>query len=133
MSVPSALLREDERSTPALWDPDLLGFAALLFTPVFGSVLLGRNWQALGEGGEAKVAKRWVVVSLLMLIPSLAMPAVYVAYYLAWYFVAMRKQISYVRIRHRGVYRRRFWAVPLFAGLLVLVSIVGGIAFLALR
>ena len=128
---PDADLEEDH--TPVLWDPDLLGLATLVFTPIFGSVLLGKNWQALGEAAEAKVAKRWLIASLVMLIPCLAMPAVYVAYYIAWYFIALRKQMSYVQVRYRGVYRRQFWALPLFFGLLVFVFVAGSIAFFAVR
>lgn len=123
---------EDDH-TPMLWDPDLLGLAALPFTPIFGSILLGRNWQELGEAGEAKIATRWLIVSLLMLIPCLALPAVYIAYYVAWYFIAMRKQIAYVKYRHHGAYRRRFWAMPLFFGLLVFVAIAAGIAVVAVN
>ena len=34
---------------PSLWNPDVAGAWSLLFTPIFGSVLLLKNWRAIGR------------------------------------------------------------------------------------
>ena len=39
---------------PALWNPDAAGAWSLLLTPIFGSVLVRKNWQAIGDEAKAR-------------------------------------------------------------------------------
>ena len=37
----------------ALWNPDAAACWSMLFTPLFGTILVIRNWEALGEPKRA--------------------------------------------------------------------------------
>lgn len=59
----------DARPSPAtaaaaLWRPSAVAVWSLVFTPVFGSYLLMRNWQALGHQRAAGAARRSLFASL---------------------------------------------------------------------
>ena len=40
---------------PVLWNPDTAGVWSVLFTTVFGSILLRWNWQAIGYSDQRQL------------------------------------------------------------------------------
>ena len=51
-----------------LWNPNAAANWSLLFTPIFGSYLQFRNWQALGKKDEADNARNWFIFSILFIL-----------------------------------------------------------------
>lgn len=97
---------------PALWNPAAAGSWSILFTPIFGSYLLMRNWDAMGEEGKARGSRNWMIVSILMLALSV-ITGIGLLYLILWYFAANRPQIQYVNERWGNDYPRQPWGKPL--------------------
>ncbi|MGJ9418793.1 hypothetical protein ACHAC9_13645 [Massilia sp. CMS3.1] len=49
---------------------------SLLFTPVFGSLLLIYNWHVLGQAHAVRSARRWLLASMAVLVLELLAGAV---------------------------------------------------------
>ena len=108
---------------PDLWNPDVAGLWSVLFTPVFGSVLLLRNWQAIEEPDQIRKARSWLGISLLAFLASLFYTPIALVYLFTWYFAWQRPQTRYIRARWGKGYPRRGWILPLFLAVLVMVAV----------
>jgi hypothetical protein len=116
-------------SVPALWNPDAAGAWSLVFSPIFGSALVLKNWQTLGQGLEVKLAWMWLAASILLLIIASFVPGLSLLnflYIIVWYFAWQKKQTDYVKKRWGKDYIRKGWAIPLLCALagLVVFSVV---------
>jgi hypothetical protein len=112
---------------PVLWNPEVAGSWSLIFNPVFGSILVLMNWQALRLKEKALGAQIWLVVSILVLIGSFFLPPslislVNITYLLIWYFSAAKPQARYIKERWGKTYPRRSWLWPLLIAFGVLFS-----------
>jgi heme/copper-type cytochrome/quinol oxidase subunit 2 len=116
----SNLQPKTAESAPSLWNPDAAGAWSLLFTPIFGSVLVMRNWQAIGEDAEVRKAKIWLGVSVVMVIAGLFVPGLALAYLIGWYFGWQKSQTKYVESRWQKSYPHKGWMVPLLIGFMSL-------------
>jgi len=94
---------------PMLWNPNAAGLWSLLFTPTFGSYLLMRNWRAIGDTRRAIIARRWMIVSAVLIAPSVIFGAIALIYLIVWYFLEQRPQYSYVMQSWGPEYPRRSW------------------------
>lgn len=106
-----------------LWRPSAVAVWSLVFTPVFGSYLLMRNWQALGQQRAALAARRWLLASLAVLALELFAGAVNrrlnggsplvqwlaLAWLGLWLLAAAAPQWQLVRRRFGRAYARRGW------------------------
>jgi hypothetical protein len=120
---------------PRLWNPDAAGAWSLIFTPVFGSILLLKNWQAIGLDGKVKAARNWLNVSIVMLVlmivvgmfdlminvtisnVSFAVDESFGWYYIfIWYFAWQKPQTKYVKEQWGKDYPRKSWRKPLQIG-----------------
>jgi hypothetical protein len=97
---------------PALWNPGAAGSWSLLFTPIFGSYLLKRNWEAIGEDAKARGSRNWMILSIVMLFVS-AISGIGLVYLIVWYFAENRPQIKYVKERWGSDYPRQPWGKAL--------------------
>ena len=61
----------ENKAAPALWNPNAAGAWSLLFTPIFGSFLLLKNWREIGADDKVRSARTWLIVSVVMLVPSM--------------------------------------------------------------
>jgi len=113
-AAPEADVRVVAADAPALWNPNAAGNWSLLFTPVFGSFLVWRNWLAIGERQRAGLV--WFIVSLVMLLPTMAVPGLGLLWLIIWYFGSARGQARQVRERWGNDYPRRPWLVPILIG-----------------
>ena len=102
---------------PSLWNPNAAGLWSMLFTPTFGSYLLWKNWAEIGDAEKTRSAKKWLIVSAAMILPSM-MSAVYIGlvYIIVWYFAFQKKQAQYVQSVFGENYIRKGWAKPLLVG-----------------
>lgn len=123
------LARDDDR--PRLWNVIAIGVWSVILTPVFGAFLVRRNWLALGDVAQARVAKRWLVGNLVTLIALLFVQtrwphtfnALLVAHTMIWFTLGAYQQK--VRVDQLGGrFRRRSWFAPLVGGFVGIVAIV---------
>lgn len=120
---------DDCPDSAALWRPSAVALWSLVFTPVFGSYLLMRNWQALGQPRAAGMARHWLRASLLMLALELCAGAINrrlnggsplvqwlaLAWLGLWLLAAAMPQWQLVRRRFGRAYARRDWNAALAA------------------
>jgi hypothetical protein len=131
--APSAGSDGQTASLPAIWNPFAAANWSLLFTPIFGAILLSMNWTALGESSRAKRALVWafatplVVIALVLLgsaggrgVAGLLQAALYFSYVAVWYFASARPQGSYVKSKYQEFYPRKPWTIPIIVGLVLL-------------
>ena len=136
------------QSAPPLWNPNAAASWSLLLSPIFGSVLHMKNWNAMGEPTKAAESKRWAIGSVtffvVFLVASVVLPEskavdglgrlAALVLLIAWYYASGKRQNAFVLSRYGKGYPRRGWAKPLslallaFAGLIVLAVLVGVVA-----
>lgn len=118
-------------TAPVLWNPNAAGAWSLLFTPIFGSILLLKNWRAIGLEDKVRSARIWLIASVVMLIPVMLIGFVGLVYIIVWYFAWQKPQATFVRERWGTDYPRKSWAQPLliaFACWFVVVLVLFAIA-----
>ncbi len=111
-----------------LWDPSAAAWWALVFSPLFSTWLMQKNWQAIGNEKEAKKAWYWIVGILIccLVLPftdytgSVALPILIV-----WYLVYGKKQYDYVKNNLQDKYKRKPWGKPLLVAVGALLVFVG--------
>jgi hypothetical protein len=118
-----------DREAPALWNPDVAGAWSLLFSPIFGSALVRRNWQVLGEKEKARAGTIWLMTSVaVFLFSMLLFPLAGFFYIIVWYFAFQRQQTLYVKERWGKAYPHKGWLIPLgvalFGWFLVWIAII---------
>jgi hypothetical protein len=86
----SELEKIDELPNIQLWNPHVAGAWSLIFTPIFGTVLIKKNWVTLEETGKAKTASIWLYVSILFTVISNWLPIVALIYIVIWYFAFLK-------------------------------------------
>ncbi|AKS43394.1 hypothetical protein [Wenzhouxiangella marina] len=128
---PKSDLQPPVEDAPAIWNPNAAGLWSLLFTPIFGASLVMKNWKAMGQPDRAGAAMIWVIVSIVMIIPSIFIPFLGLVYLIVWYFSNQRPQAVYVRERWGQGYPRRSWALPLILAVAVLFGGFFLLGFLA--
>jgi hypothetical protein len=121
------LNNQGEGVAPALWNPEAAGAWSLILNPVFGSILVLMNWQALRVAEKVRSAQIWLVVSILVLVGSFFLPTsllslVSIGYLLIWYFSAAKPQAKYIRERWGQIYPRRSWLWPLLIAFAILFT-----------
>lgn len=111
--TPSAELEEkDSFGEVTLWNPDVAGGWSIIFTPIFGSILVRKNWLTLGETKKANAGSIWIVVSCLMAFLSVLIPFVGLIYIIVWYYAYQRPQTKFVKSKV-GSYLKKNWFKPL--------------------
>lgn len=117
------------KSKPSLWNANAVASWSILFTPIFGSYLNAKNWQELGEGKRAKSSKKWLYISIGVVIVCAFLSesvALGVAAWLLviWYFAAGRKQSKYIKAELNNEYQKKAWGKPIMGGIAVLLGTV---------
>jgi hypothetical protein len=128
----------EDGTAPPLWNPGAAANWSLLFTPAFGAFLHMKNWEALGEPGKAAAAKKWIVVTLIVLaggpVVSAVLPGnksvdamlrlMQFVLLIGWYFSSGRSQMQAVKSRFGKIYPRMGWGKPILIAVLALVGLV---------
>lgn len=129
---------------PSLWNPNAAANWSLLFTPVFGSYLQMKNWEALGNNDETSNARNWLIFSIVfILFINFGTPFIWsdpvklntyprslgFLYIIVWYFSFARIQPKYVKDKLKDRYQKKSWTVPLLSA--VVIFFVSGIIILA--
>ncbi len=124
--APDAPQPESQRGhgeAPALWNPDVAGVWSIFLTPVFGSIILLRNWQSIGDEEQVKTAKTWLILSIVMLAPAFFIPFLGLVYIVVWYFAWQRHQTKYIQEVWGRNYPRKSWTKPLLIGISSILAI----------
>ena len=108
----------------ALWNPLAAVNWSWLFTPIFGTYLHMRNWQALGQPREASTAKNWFIASIIVALATMLFwgPLPGLVLMTIWYYVSGRHQIKYVRENFGSDYPRCSFVRPCFMALFILLT-----------
>ena len=109
---------------PSLWNPNAAGLWSILLTPTFGSYLLWKNWVEMGEVEKARSAKIWLIISAVLILPSVLSAFGGLVYLVIWYFAFQSKQARYVQFLVGENYIRKGWAKPLLVGFSILFAII---------
>jgi hypothetical protein len=127
-------------AAPALWNPGAAASWSLFLTPVFGAFLHMKNWEALGEPDKAAAAKKWVAITVVIIV-GLTVAAAFrpdnqalggilrlsgLGLLLTWYYASGKSQLDFVKSRYGKQYPKKGWAQPL----LIAVAAVIGFFFL---
>jgi len=118
---------------PALWNPDAAASWCLLFSPVFGTWLHMKNWEALGEPERARKARRWFIAAVTLIVAALLVPVgargndlamrlVMFLFLIVWYFVAAKPQVAYVKSNFGSDYPRKGWGWPILTAIGLLLA-----------
>ena len=116
-------LADAMHAEPALWRPSAVAAWSLLFTPVFGSLLLMHNWHVLGQARAVRTARRWLLASMAVLVLELCAGAINqrvnattplaqligLGWLGLWLLAAAAPQWHLVRQRFGRRYARRAW------------------------
>ena len=114
-----------------LWNPETAGVCSFFLSPIFGSYIARKNWQALGETEEAALSRKWLVASVVMLLMALIGNVVTngsgnfigIVFLLTWYFASLKRQVKFIKSNQIS-YIRKPWLKVLS---LALVSIYGSL------
>jgi len=117
VSTAQPLNDQVQGATPAIWNPEAAGGWSLFFTPIFGSILVLRNWQALGVKEKIRSAQLWLIASIIMVVVQfLVSTPLLFGYLVIWYFASAKSQAKYVREKWGKEYPRKSWLWPLLIG-----------------
>lgn len=120
-ATPQAQLDKPVTSAPLLWNPDMAGVWSFFLSPVFGSIILQKNWQAIGEPEQIESGRKCLMISLFGLLAVSVMPKyliyVYMAYLGVWHSSCQKKQTDFIVKRWGEDYKKRSWCLPLLLGL----------------
>jgi len=123
-------------AAPPLWNPNAAANWCLLFSPVFGTWLHMKNWEALGEPGRARKARRWFIAAVTLIVAAFLVPAggralelpmrlMLFLFLVLWYFVAAKPQAAYIKSNFGSAYPRKRWGLPILTAIgLILASMV---------
>lgn len=115
----------------ALWNPNAASAWSILFTPIFGSILIMKNWKTLNNEAEAKKGLYWLIGTGILLVINVFIidlsDFIFLALLIAWYFLYAKKQVKYIKDTFHSTYKRNSWKTPLlsgFAGFTALVFVI---------
>jgi hypothetical protein len=116
---------------PLLWNPNAAANLSLLFSPIFGGILVAQNWRALGNAAKAKQSMLWVYATAVACV-AIAIPAVPnalgrsvgIGLLMGWYWVVGRPHAKYVAQQFGQSYTRRPWGKAIGLGVAGCVAFV---------
>lgn len=140
-SAPNAKLDTlaENAITPALWNPKVISVLGFFLSPIFGSIMLMKNWQAMGEPEKARQSMYWAVGTILfyaaMIVLVLALPessaesvptrGASIGLFAAWYMTSCKVQKDIVAVRFGTDFPKRGWALPILYGIGGYIGLVG--------
>lgn len=139
-NIQSSLQTQKELTPPRkgqvkLWNPNAAANWSLLFTPVFGSYLQMKNWKALGELQKVENAKKWLLVSIIVILLlnfgaylieadpeqfATRAKSLGLLYIIIWYFSFAKNQSKYVKETLNDHYHKKSWVLPLIISTVIL-------------
>lgn len=125
---------------PKLWNPNAVANWCLVFTPIFGSFLISKNWKELNQAQKAKGSMVWFYVSIVILLIIVILAGIMpmfrvlaLAYLVVWYLACAKRQVHYIK-RNQINYEKKDWGKALLFGAAgyVVLFVLNFILFFAL-
>ncbi|WP_420210180.1 lysozyme inhibitor LprI family protein [Burkholderia aenigmatica] len=130
----------------AIWNPSTAASLSVVLTPAFGSYLHASNWRILGQPERAAASKVWFYVSLLVLA-AMGLVAIGLVgktdagkdairgavnigglvYFVVWYVLSGRKQVSYVKEQFGKTYAKKSLVKPLLVAFACVIAYAAAI------
>jgi len=126
----------EHADAPPPWNPNAAANWCLLFSPVFGTWLHMKNWEALGQPDRVRKARRWFIAAVTLIVAAFLVPAggralelpmrlMLFLFLVLWYFVAAKPQAAYIKSNFGSAYPRKGWGLPILTAIgLILASMV---------
>lgn len=104
---------------PRLWSPVAVANLSLLFSPIFGCILMAKNWKTLGNEKEAKKAWYWLAGCAAAFVVALMAGEAGASYVvvIVWYLLYAKRQVKYVKETLKNNYIKKPWVVPVIGGI----------------
>jgi hypothetical protein len=123
---------ESNSQKPKLWNPGAAGNLSIIFSPIFGALILSKNWKELNESGKAKFAMLWAYAGIILVIVSMFMDSAIslaLPYLIIWYLVECRKQVKFIKQNLNNDYDKKSWggAILKGIGIIALIFVLLGI------
>ncbi|WP_353254952.1 lysozyme inhibitor LprI family protein [Burkholderia anthina] len=129
-----------------IWNPSTAVSLSVVLTPAFGSYLHASNWRTLGQPERAAASKVWFYVSLLILA-AMGLVAIGLVgktdadkdairgavniggliYFVVWYVLSGRKQVSYVKEQFGKTYAKKSLVKPLLVAFACVIAYAAAI------
>jgi succinate dehydrogenase/fumarate reductase cytochrome b subunit len=137
----------DQSGVPTLWNPLVTLFWSVLFGPLFGVILLARNWDVLEERDQARRARLWLwpaggyylaLFLVLLINAGLAFFVVLVLGWLLlvpWYLTVGSALNRFITGQLQGQFFRRPWGKPILLalGTAVIYAALLGLGMIVMR
>ena len=127
--LPPPVLPAAPPAGPALWNPVAAAAWSILFTPLFGAILVAANWRALGQPARAGTQRWWMLGTVGLLVALLWIHFAETseawdillrfgafALLAAWIIAGAWPQISFLREHPPAAPVRRRWVWPVILG-----------------
>jgi len=122
---PPPPITSNSQDCPKLWNPIAAANWCIIFTPIFGSFLIAKNWKELNQRQKSKNSMVWFYASivttltLVCLIGFYAAPSVsYLLFLVIWYYACAKKQVKFIKVNQIN-YEKKSWVKPLLFGFIV--------------
>ena len=124
---PSRTAKTESTSTLEIWNPERVGVLSLFLTPIWGSILLSKNWKSLNCPERARKVNAWGWIWLIVLITYLFVAANFlenvinvliIPLLIIWYLKVVQEQVNYLKNNNMG-YDKKGLLNPIMNGIAV--------------
>ena len=124
---PSRTAKTESTSTLQIWNPERVGVLSLFLTPIWGSILLSKNWKSLNCPERARKVNAWGWIWLIVLITYLFVAANFlenvinvliIPLLIIWYLKVVQEQVNYLKNNNMG-YDKKGLLNPIMNGIAV--------------
>ncbi len=124
----------EKTPTIKLWNPQVVVYWSILFTPIFGAWLQAKNWTELNKEDKADKSMKWMYAGIglilfsIFFIPEKASRGLNLIFILLWYFYSAKEQILFLTDNNIS-YTKKEWMKPILSAIAILISfiILGGL------
>lgn len=113
----------------ALWNPRAVFWWALPLSLMFGGMVIGKNWEKLGQDEKKKISYIWAAGTLiwfliLMVIAPLVPPSIFnglnftfLGMWGTWWSMDVKLQLDFIKERYPDGYQKKSLIAPVLLGL----------------
>ena len=123
---PPPPITSNSEDRPKLWNPNAAANWCIIFTPIFGSFLIARNWKELNQTQKSKNSMVWFYASIVTTLTLVCLigfttyaplfRALPLLFLVIWYYVCAKKQVKFIKVNQIN-YEKKSWGKPLLFGI----------------
>jgi hypothetical protein len=121
VSIKNKMARQyNPNEMPKLWNPAAASGWSVLLTPIFGSIVVAKNWNTLGRPDRSLMTYYWLAGMIVAYLAVLALhlPLLYVAMIIVWHFAVCKPQMNYMKLNFGNDYPRKSMLKAVLIGFL---------------